>query len=356
MADNTLQDGSDLIATDEVTHSGDTADVQLFRPVHVTGAEGSKTVVDLTTVLGAMKVAGDITHDTGDQGAPVKIGGKANAAAPADVSANNDRVEAWFLRNGAQMVGVQAAGALIGGDATNGLDVDVTRLPGVAGDTAHDAVDAGNPVKIGGIANSSTPTGVTNGDRVNQWFGPQGQIHATLVDGIGAKLGALVPSDGLSAASGLAVNAQGMLFNGTSWDRIRGDITNGLDVDVTRLPLPHAAIGTALSIAAAFTTTQTSTNLIAGTGGQKIYVTSLTIATGGTTAGRVSIYYGTGAFTAGTSVTLFDGEFAPSATSKPGAVLTFPIPIGGASATGDNLSITTSAAMTVYISGQAYKA
>jgi len=25
-------------------------------------------------------------------------------------------------------------------------------------------------------------------------------------------------------------------FNGTSWDRVRGDITNGLDVDVTRLP------------------------------------------------------------------------------------------------------------------------
>jgi len=28
----------------------------------------------------------------------------------------------------------------------------------------------------------------------------------------------------------------GMLFNGTTWDRIRGDTTNGIDVDVTRLP------------------------------------------------------------------------------------------------------------------------
>jgi hypothetical protein len=35
------------VATDEVTHSGDTADVQLMRPVLVTGSEGSKTVVDL---------------------------------------------------------------------------------------------------------------------------------------------------------------------------------------------------------------------------------------------------------------------------------------------------------------------
>jgi len=28
----------------------------------------------------------------------------------------------------------------------------------------------------------------------------------------------------------------GMVFNGTTWDRVRGDTTNGLDVDVTRLP------------------------------------------------------------------------------------------------------------------------
>jgi hypothetical protein len=50
MADNTRggsQDGSDpLIATDEVTYSGDTADVQLVRVVGVTGSEGSKTVVN----------------------------------------------------------------------------------------------------------------------------------------------------------------------------------------------------------------------------------------------------------------------------------------------------------------------
>lgn len=56
-------------ATDQVTHSGDTADVQLVRIVQITGAEGSKTVVDLP------------------------------------------------------------------GDATNGLDVDVTRLPSLPAGT-----------------------------------------------------------------------------------------------------------------------------------------------------------------------------------------------------------------------------
>lgn len=183
-----------------------------------------------------------------------------------------------------------------------------------------------------------------------------------------------VTADDQSGRVGLWVNGHLLMFDGTNWDRVRGDTTNGLDVDVTRLPAlaagtnnigdvdvltlpaPHAAIGTALSIAAAYTSAQTSTNLIAGTGGQRIFVTYLTIAVGGTTGGRVSIYWGTGAFSAGTSVTLFDGEFAPSSTNKPGVVLPLAIPVGGASATGDNLRITTSAAMTVYISGQAYKA
>jgi hypothetical protein len=49
MADNfPLTPGSGRnAATDQVTYSGDTADVQLVRFVQVTGSEGSKTVVDL---------------------------------------------------------------------------------------------------------------------------------------------------------------------------------------------------------------------------------------------------------------------------------------------------------------------
>jgi hypothetical protein len=73
MADNfPLTPGSGRsAATDQVTYSGDTADVQLVRPVLVTGAEGAKTVVDLP------------------------------------------------------------------GDATNGLDVDVTRLPALVAGSAN---------------------------------------------------------------------------------------------------------------------------------------------------------------------------------------------------------------------------
>lgn len=43
----------------------------------------------------------------------------------------------------------------------------VTGMAGVSGDTAHDAVDAGNPVKVGGKAVSSEPTAVSAADRTN---------------------------------------------------------------------------------------------------------------------------------------------------------------------------------------------
>jgi hypothetical protein len=105
MADNfPLTPGSGRsAATDQVTHSGDTADVQLVRPVLVSGAEGSKTVVDLP------------------------------------------------------------------GDNANGLDVDVTRMPGVAGDVAHDTADSGNPVKVGAqaVAHGANPTAVAAADRTH---------------------------------------------------------------------------------------------------------------------------------------------------------------------------------------------
>jgi hypothetical protein len=60
MADNQAVSSaaSYTVATDEVTYSGDASvDVQLFRPVGVTGSEGSKTVVDITDAVGRLQVA-----------------------------------------------------------------------------------------------------------------------------------------------------------------------------------------------------------------------------------------------------------------------------------------------------------
>lgn len=45
-----------------------------------------------------------------------------------------------------------------------------------SGSVAHDAVDSGNPIKIGGKASTSTPTAVANGDRVNAYFDSEGRL------------------------------------------------------------------------------------------------------------------------------------------------------------------------------------
>lgn len=86
-------------------------------------------VTALPASTNTIEVVGDVAHDAPAAGNPVLIAGKASAAAPTDVSTDGDAVTAWRLRNGAAAVAVTAAGALIGGDAANGMDVDVTRVP-----------------------------------------------------------------------------------------------------------------------------------------------------------------------------------------------------------------------------------
>lgn len=120
---------------------------------------GSAAIGKLTSnsgvIIGAVEIAagqaalvlGGIAHDAAAAAiAPVLVGGYASAAAPSDVSADNDAVRAWLLRNGATCVQLTAAGALIAGDATNGIDVDVTRVTGTVTTGAVPVTSGGNSV------------------------------------------------------------------------------------------------------------------------------------------------------------------------------------------------------------------
>lgn len=70
----------------------------------------------------------NIAHDAAASAAnPLLIGGYANAAAPADVSADLDAVRAWFLRNGALAIQNTFAGVL----ASTGSGVTGTGVPRV---------------------------------------------------------------------------------------------------------------------------------------------------------------------------------------------------------------------------------
>lgn len=269
-------------------------------------------------------VNGSVAHDATDAGNPVKIGGKANAAAPTDVTANNERVDAWFLRNGAQATALTAAGALVGGDATNGLDVDVTRLPAlvagtanigdvdvltmpnvtlaagtntneVVGDVASDVAIAGNPVTIGARASTVIPTAVAaDGRAVNVWAN---------------RNGAVVP-----------VAAPHVGLNSDPWN------------------LVHEGVR--------YTSAQTSAVVVAGGASEKLVVTKVQLQTEGTTAGTAILYFGTGAFARGTNRACFDGNFIPSATNAPGVVMDGPFIAG---TNGDDLLFTSVGAITIIV-------
>lgn len=161
-----------------------------------------------------------------------------------------------------------------------------------AGDVAHDAGDSGNPVKIGGRANSAATftNFVTDGDRVNAAFDRYGRQLVAFTD-----------------------PAQQKSFNQS------------------------------------YTTTQTGANMCSPTSGNRICIEKLHITTGSTTAGVVTIWgapTGTTAYTANTDQTFFRGEFAPSATVRPGAIIPGPF---YSDTTDDCIKITTSAGMTLYV-------
>lgn len=90
---------------------------------------------------------------------PILVGGYASAAAPLGVSADGDAVRQWHLLNGAQCVNLTAAGALIPGDATNGLtvnlaannDVTITGTVAVTQSGTWDEIginDSGNSITV----------------------------------------------------------------------------------------------------------------------------------------------------------------------------------------------------------------
>jgi hypothetical protein len=108
----------------------------------------------------------------------------------------------------------------------------------VDGDQTAGLADVGKPVKIGGRASSGSPTPVTDGQRANAFFDLSGRLAV-------APTRNLPGNDGFTNSNIPQVNADNGVsgplanalyaFNGTSWDRLRSSISNGLVVDVSRI-------------------------------------------------------------------------------------------------------------------------
>lgn len=177
MSDNVPVDpaATFTVATDKATYSGDAADVQLLRPVHVTGSEGSKTVVDITGADG-VRVAGAVANDGVDSGNPLKIGGKVpvdSEATPTEVAVS-DRVDAWFERDGALVTSNREAARQ---DATwtsatsadTAITIDCSRMGAVIGWAAKTgSITAGALTFEASVNGGSTwvPLSGSNGNRM----------------------------------------------------------------------------------------------------------------------------------------------------------------------------------------------
>ena len=193
-----------------------------------------------------LSVNGFAAHDAAIAGNPLIMGGVSSAAAPTSVTADQEAVRAWYLRNGAAATVLTAAGALIGGDATNGIDVDVTRvIPGTsathlgkARDSAIGATDTG--VAMLGVRRD-TPTAETPaaGDYIVPQFSANGEAWVRTA-------GELADDSAFTVAT-TRVQPVGYLADETSTDSVdegdAGAARMTLDRKQIVAPAPHTAGG-----------------------------------------------------------------------------------------------------------------
>ena len=91
---------------------------------------------------------------------------------------------------------------------------------------------------VGGRAEATTPIAVTDDQMVGLFLDLLGQLAVRPKDATGADLfpAAAALADDAANPTLTKIASYLMGFDGTTWDRLRGDAANGLDVDVTRLP------------------------------------------------------------------------------------------------------------------------
>lgn len=295
-ADNdvVVSDGGNVLSVDDAGSSLTVDNAALS----VTGGGTEATALRVTV---ANDSTGVVSVDDNGSTLSVDDGAGSLTVDNAALSVTGGGTEATALR---VTVANDSTGVLSIDDNGGSLTVDgtVTANQGsagtaweVVGDVAADVGVPGNPVAVGGRASDAVPTEVSaDGDSVYQWLLRNG---ATMV--------ANAPHLGMIAD-------------------------------------PY----TLLTKTVQTTTTQTGSDILTVNSGKKLVVTYCQIQAGGTTAGTVQVWFGANAdtsYTRGTDRAIFDGEFAPSSTLKPGFVCAPPVPWIGAA--DEELHLTTSAAI-----------
>jgi hypothetical protein len=144
----------------------DCGQAQVFLKATGTGTTGDPFVPVFSTSAGTASpyVQGAVAHDAVDAVYPVKVGGYAiDPDTPPSAVASGDVANILTDLRGRTIVYL--------GSTLDSTNDSVAAL----GNVAHDAVDSGAPVKIGGYASLTAPTAVAAGDRVNAWFDLNGR-------------------------------------------------------------------------------------------------------------------------------------------------------------------------------------
>lgn len=196
--------------------------------VALVGSTADGLLVNLGT-NNDVTATGNVANDAADSGNPVKVGGvyRSTLASVADGDRTDAQSDTYgnlrTLIAGQQVTGTDniANNALVSiqansststgtlrplliaqtvydgtawdmmrGDATDGTLVNLGANNDVTatGNVANDAVDSGNPLKIGGYASATAPANVAGADRVNAWFFLNGSQAVQIVDGTGTAL------------------------------------------------------------------------------------------------------------------------------------------------------------------------
>lgn len=143
---------------------------------------------------------GPAAHDAAVAGNPLLAGGYAHATGslPTAVSADGDAARLLVDRSGRTRVALES---------TNGASVTDDAGLYTQGTQAHDGVDNGYPVKIGGKAHDTLPSAVAALDRVNAAYTTQGQARVVADDNANA-VGHSVKYEASHAGGGTEVTAK----------------------------------------------------------------------------------------------------------------------------------------------------
>lgn len=133
----------------------------------------------------------------------------------------------------------------------------------VQGNVASGAADVGNPVKMGGRYNASSPT-YTNGQRGDLQIDANGNLEVTLfLPGNLPNAAGATNADAVAVsttATRLGTTGFNYVFNGTTWDRQRGNAA-GTFVERTQI---FSETATALAASATLTGASRDTAAVAG--------------------------------------------------------------------------------------------